>query len=378
MTRKNLLFITAATEIGGAEKSLILLIKGLEKSNFKSTVLLSCESTLSNHLKAESIEHYFLEGINWYRRHPRYLLPYVYKIARIAIKKKAKAIMSIIYTANKHCVLASKISRSRSVCYPHDLLEKEEFSYNLLGFTDILVAVSKKAQENYRSLSGPKQRIEMIYNAIDTQLFCRDNFDKSFIRRKGISEDEFIIGVVSAVWKPKGQHVMIQALPKILNEEPNIRLLIVGGSRDKNSNYMFQLHKMAWDLGVSNKVIFTGPVDDVRGVYGGLDLVVFPTLKEAFGMVLIEAMAMKVPVVASAVGGIPEIIENGVSGVLVPPEDPQALADAVIRLIRDKDLRRFLAGNGRQRVEEKFSIGEYITKSIDLFQKVCSGKLYAK
>lgn len=372
--KNNLIFLSPGSAIGGAETSLIMLIKGLRENAFNSTVLLSTEGAFTKRLKDENIEYHCLEGINWDRRHPKYLIPDIWKITGFAIRKKAKAIIANIYTSNKHAVIAAKFCGARSVCYPCDILGGEEFSCNLIGYADYLVAASNAAYENFCSLGRPKQKIEMIYNAIDPKFFVSDKKDKSFLKNKGIPENAFIIGVVSAIWKPKGQHVILQALPKILKEAPNAHLLIVGGSRDRDTNYIFQLHKMAWELGVSSQVVFTGPIDDVRTVYDSLDLLVFPTLKETFGIVLIEAMAMEVPVVASAVGGIPEVVKDGVNGLLVQPEDQEALANAVLRLIRNSDYRKDLAEKGRKSVERKFSINEYNKSSGKLFRNICEKK----
>ncbi len=371
MAKNNLIFVSPSAEFYGAEKMLISLIKGLEQSEIFSTVLLPAAGPFSKQLREMSIEHYFLGGIAWYRRHPLYLLPGAWRIAKVAIKKKAKAIVSNIYTSNKHCVIASKISGSKSICIVLAAMNKKEFSYHLLSYADLLIPNCDSFLQDCRALARPQQKIVKIDNAIDTEFYCPGKYDKSFIKSLGISDKEFVVGVVAAVCEMKGQHVMIKALPRILKENSNIRVLIVGGPRGKNADYIYQLHKMAWELGVSNKVTFTGPLDDVRGVFGGLDVMVLPTLTEGAPYVLKEAMAMKVPVVASAVGGVPEVIKEETTGLLVPPEDPDALADAILKLMKDKHLREVLSVNGRRWIQEKYSIKDYIKKSTELFQEVC-------
>ena len=104
------------------------------------------------------------------------------------------------------------------------------------------------------------------------------------------------------------------------------------------------------------KVVFTGRRDDVPAVTAALDVAVLPSYREAQGLVILEAMALARPVVASNVGGIPEMIEDGVTGLLVPPRDPAALADAIVRLLTDHPLADTLARNGHRLVRERFCV----------------------
>jgi len=132
---------------------------------------------------------------------------------------------------------------------------------------------------------------------------------------------------------------------------PNAYLLIVGeGSR------LDALHQIARDLGVEHHVIFTGRRDDIPAITAALDVAVLPSYREAQGLTILEAMAMSRPVVASNVGGIPEMVENGVTGLLVPPHDPPALAAAIVRLLTDHPLADLLARAGHDLVHDRFCV----------------------
>ncbi len=132
---------------------------------------------------------------------------------------------------------------------------------------------------------------------------------------------------------------------------PCAYLLIVGeGSRQD------ALHQIARDQGVERHVIFTGRRDDIPAVTAAFDVAVLPSYREAQGLTILEAMALSRPVVASSVGGIPEMIEDGRNGLLVPPHDPPALADAIVRLLTDHQLADMIGRAGHDTVHDRFCI----------------------
>jgi len=125
---------------------------------------------------------------------------------------------------------------------------------------------------------------------------------------------------------------------------------------------------------VAEHVRFEGFCEDVPRLLGELDLLVLPSLWEGFGLVLLEAMAAGRPVVASAVGPIPEVVADGETGLLVPPEDPAALADAIVRVLLDADLAARLGGAGRRRVERFFGIERMVAQTDAVYQELLGGR----
>ena len=159
--------------------------------------------------------------------------------------------------------------------------------------------------------------------------------------------------MVARLEPEKGQRHLIDAMPAILRAVPETWLAVVGEGSEADA-----LQARAASLGpeVAARIVFTGRRDDVSALTADLTLAVLPSLREAQGISLIEAMARGVPVVASAVGGIPEVVTDGVDGRLVPPGDPAALADAIVELLRDPALRHRLGEAGRRTVADRFSI----------------------
>jgi glycosyltransferase involved in cell wall biosynthesis len=148
-------------------------------------------------------------------------------------------------------------------------------------------------------------------------------------------------------------------MPAVVRAAPDAHLAIVGEGSEADA-----LRKRARELGapVAERVIFTGRRDDISALTADLTIAVLPSLREAQGISLLEAMARRIPVVASDVGGIPEVVTDGVDGLLVPPADPAALADALVRLLRDPRLRERLGEAGYGTVAERFSIDAQVRR----------------
>ncbi len=177
--------------------------------------------------------------------------------------------------------------------------------------------------------------------------------------RLGIPADAFLLGLVARLEPEKGHHVLVRAFPAIVAAVPKAWLLLVGEGSQADA---LRAHVDALPARARRRVVFGGPRRDVASVLAAMDLAVFPSLREAQGLAVLEAMAAGIPVVASAVGGIPETIRNGIEGVLVPPDQPVALEIAIARLAHHHRLRRRLALAGHRRVVEEFSAAASVRK----------------
>lgn len=168
-------------------------------------------------------------------------------------------------------------------------------------------------------------------------------------RRFGIAEDAPVVGIVSKLWPGKGHDVLLEALPAVRAAVPGAVLLVVGEGELRPA-----LERRARELGVADAVVFAGFLHDVRPACAAMDLSVLPSLFEGMGRVLLEAMAMGLPVVASDVGGIPDVVVHGGTGLLVPPGDRLALTNAICDILMDKDRAARMGAAGRSRVDHRF------------------------
>ena len=165
--------------------------------------------------------------------------------------------------------------------------------------------------------------------------------------------DGLLVGVVARLEREKGHRYLVEAMPRIVAASPKAWLVIVG---DGSMEGELREQAAALPAPARERLVFTGRREDVAALTADLDVAVLPSLREAQGISLMEAMARRRPVVASAVGGIPEVVTDGADGLLVPAGDPDALAAAVTRLLADPALRRRLGEAGHRTVVERFSI----------------------
>jgi glycosyltransferase involved in cell wall biosynthesis len=175
------------------------------------------------------------------------------------------------------------------------------------------------------------------------------------------------IGMVARLAPQKGHRVLFDALPAIHAAVPHVRVRLIG---HEELSTVAELRQAAAERGVDGLVTFEGFRADVAQVMADLDVFVLPSRWEGFGLVLVEAMAAGRPVVASAVGPIPEIVVDGVTGLLVPRDDPAALAEAVIRLLRDPELATAFGRAGRARVERDLRVETMVERTETLYDEL--------
>ena len=236
---------------------------------------------------------------------------------------------------------------------------------------DHVIAVSRAIVRKIEDEGRVGAPVSLIYNGVDLQRYDHQEACCTLREEYDIPEGAPIVGVVARLEPEKGHPTLLEAWPSVLAAVPNAHLLIVGeGSRCD------ELRAQAASLGLfgsdpadprselGRRVIFTGRRDDVPAVTAALEVAVLPSYREAQGLSILEAMALSRPVVASAVGGIPEMIEDGLSGLLVPPHDPEALAAAISRLLLDHPLADTLARAGHDLVYERFCV-EHMVRSVE-------------
>ncbi len=229
--------------------------------------------------------------------------------------------------------------------------EDREMLRVLTPAMDQLIAVSKMIEDKLVAEGRTTAPITRIYNGVDLSRYERVEACCTLPDEYGMEPGSQIVGVVARLEPEKGHPTLLEAWPQVLRAVPDAYLLIVGeGSRRE------ALEAQTRDLRIAHRVVFTGRRDDVPSVTAAFDVAVLPSYREAQGLSVLEALALSRPVVASNVGGIPEMITDGVNGVLVPPHDPDALAAAIIRLLRDHPFADTLGRAGHDMVHDRFCI----------------------
>jgi glycosyltransferase involved in cell wall biosynthesis len=216
---------------------------------------------------------------------------------------------------------------------------------------DQLIAVSRMIEEKLEQEGRTGTPIRRIYNGVDLSRYEHQEPCCTLHEEYGMEPGSQVVGVVARLEPEKGHPTLLEAWPAVLRSVPDAYLLIVGeGSRRE------ALEALARDLRIAHRVVFTGRRDDVPAVTAALDVAVLPSYREAQGLSILEALALSRPVVASNVGGIPEVITDGVTGLLVPPHDPDTLAAAIVRLLRDHPYADTLGRAGHDMVHDRFDI----------------------
>jgi glycosyltransferase involved in cell wall biosynthesis len=209
----------------------------------------------------------------------------------------------------------------------------------------------------------------MIYDGIDLDEEKAVGSKEGCRARWGLPPDLPVVGIVGTIQRWKGHHEVISAIKKVKEKIPNIKCVIVGGIYDPV--YENELRHLVETLNLKDNIIFLGYQSNTLSVMNAMDIVVHASiLPEPFGRVLIEAMSLGKPVIATKAGGPIEIIEDQVSGLLVPPSDPEALSDAIIHLLQDPSGGAEMGRSGRERVEKMFPLKRTIEEVRSLYAEL--------
>jgi glycosyltransferase involved in cell wall biosynthesis len=243
----------------------------------------------------------------------------------------------------------------------------ERFDRLILRRTDWVVCVSRPLAEQLNNERNGLPAPIIIPNAVH---FLTDDVvlppDRALIRRRlGLGEDAFLVCAAGRLSVEKGQRYLIDAAPTLVLQNPKLQILVLGEGRERK-----RLEDQVVRLKMRNHVIFAGFKDDVRPWIQACDVMANPSLTEGVPNVLLEAMALGTPVVATRVGGVPDLVQHGESGLLVPPADPSALASAIHDVHANPPEALRLARNAQMRVFQEYSSGRQVHRLFDLYAAV--------
>ncbi|MGD9038867.1 MAG: glycosyltransferase family 4 protein [Desulfobacteraceae bacterium] len=216
-----------------------------------------------------------------------------------------------------------------------------------------------------------EEKITKIYSGIQLDKFQPvKSEEKERIRSKwALEKEEAVVGIVSKLWEGKGHSVLIEAFKLLKKKIKNAKLVIVG------EGYLYdELFRRVNNNGLRESVLFTGFQMDVSEIIATFDVAVLPSFFEGMGRVILEAMAMEKPVVASRVGGIPDLIDQGINGLLVRPGDVKELADTLEKVLSDNKLARKLGREGRKRIQDQFSADVMVRSIEKLYRELLARK----
>ncbi len=369
MSVRAVLFVDHATALGGAENSLLMLMRHLRRDRWRSN-LVCAEGELARAARTDGIPTHIVElprlrsasGI------PFHFWSKAMAIAGVARKVEADVIYGNTVRGAFYAAFAARLARKPFIWHMRDFwLSETRPRWPRLDqlLKTRLIAESRITIVNSRAVADrlpPSSKIRVAPNGLQLSRFTlspmqRESARADFRGRFGVRDEACLIGMVSRLRPWKGQRTFIRMAAKIADQRPETHFVIVGGTPfHADGGYQATLVGLAEECRIADQLHFTGHIDRVADALAAMDVFVHSGDPEPFGLVNIEAMAMEKPVVAFEHGALPEIVENDVTGLLVPPGQVDALVDAVLQLMDDTPRRAAMGSAARRRVESHFTI----------------------
>lgn len=352
----SILYIHGITEIGGAERELLTLVDALPRFGYHPVVVCPDEGPFVEELTRRGMETRRAPMPPWRKL-------FAYPMRSTAVRRLREVIVAVrpallhvndIWWLPQTRRAAAGCAGSRIPIIAHvrqEIKPAKARRYDL-DRADLVLPVSRQIQRSLEAGGVRPERLRVLYSGLDLTLVPDRADGRETRTRFGIPQDAPLAGTVGNLFPRKGYEVMLRALPKILAAAPETHYLIVGSGE---ATYERTLRALVTSLGVERRVHFAGFQGSVYPCLAALDVYVHPALMEGFGIAVLEAMAMRRPVVATSTGGLPEIVQEGETGLLVPPGDSEALGRAVSALLKDPSRRQALGRAGRARVESCFT-----------------------
>ena len=373
MKRIGVLYLMPWLIVGGAENQVVQLLRFIDRKRFRPVVCCIREKgQLFSEVEELGIPSYCLDT------RPKYgasVLTALDRIRQIIRREDIQVLQAMEFNARVLGAAAARLSGVQvNIAAEHYTGEWQEPAHKRIvkrltvPFVDRIICVAE-AQKQYLidDRGFPSRKMEVIYNGIDV-----DKFDPGAavsLKRSDFSipEDSPVVGIVAALRPEKAHHIFLKAAERISKEVPNAHFLIVGDGKRRA-----KLEALSRDLGIAERTVFAGVRKDVPEVLSLMDVVALSSypVVETFPVSLLEAMAMKKPVVSTNVSGVPEMIEEGINGRLVPVGDHEKLGMAISGLLKDKKLAREMGEKGRRLVEEKFTIQQTVKNYEDLYTRL--------
>jgi len=368
--QKNILFIHHVSSLGGAERYLCSLIEVLDKEKYKVFFICQEPGPLSEVLAGLGVTVSCMPLGAW-RKLP-YLMANILTIRDIVDFCKRyhiDLICSNNYRVSSYTVWPAKFLNIPVVTIIQDFVSRHKLWKFNTFVSDALVAVSRAIADPIRLYF--KKEITVIYNGTDADALLSslppgDSLRSQFPVLKG----KRIVGMVANIVPLKRHKLFLESMGEVLAQAENVMLVVIGDSLDPQQLSLDDLKEYAKELKISDQVVFTGSSQDVPALLKSFDILVHPSDREAFGRVVMEAMALGVPVVATASGGPSEIIEEGVSGFLVPVGDKENIVSRVNMLLKDDLLRESMGQKGQERMRQFFNLKDTVGKFGDVLEKL--------
>lgn len=368
MRKVRALFISHSADCYGAVRSLLDILENIDRERFQPYLMCPRAGPLVDKAKSLGVEVLHIKRFRWTKMSvisPKFMYNMLgncwsaLRVAAAIVQRK----VDVVYTNSAEVLagaLAAKLCGVKHIWHVREEVSKSTGPFKIIRALSNHVIANSCATRNRFPLRE-RERITVVYNGFRAVRFRSSIEAREELREKyGISDGEQAISLIGSINERKGQREMASAFPLILDRYPNAKLIFCGERFAKNGSYEQEVLGILKGHKVEAKVLFLGFREDVSEVYAITDVIVVPSRYEAFGRVIVEAMLCGIPVVATKVAGIPEIIDDQRSGILIPSREPRILANAVLSLFEDPGKMRRIGGEGRRSAQQRFSVEQMI------------------
>jgi glycosyltransferase involved in cell wall biosynthesis len=374
--RQRIIYTNHTGRVSGAEKVLLSMLRGLDQTRYEPFVICPAEENLQSKLQHEGIPCATVPILHArFTWRPSELFRYLSSFARVILatrKEIERSDPDFVHANTVRAGIAATLStlgtRRIIVWHVHDDLPPHPLSkvIRLLAYSSKrteIVAVSKATAKSFCGAFSFKGRMHVISNGTDLNQFPLKRLGESPLKSElGISEQSFLVCAVGQICARKGLRALLEAFSQIYDDAPSIHLAIVGKPVfSHEEQYRDELVETAEAAGISDRVHFTGERQDISSILRSADLLVLNSLEEPFGLVLVEAMSSGTPVLATRVGGIPEIVTDSKSGWLIERNDTAGLASKLLEISTDRGLLGEVARYAHDEVSPRFSLERFLS-----------------
>ena len=404
-----ILFIDLAPAVGGSVISLYHLVKGLNPNYYEPHVILCASNGYASRFRDLGVKVRLLgESIaspsggsegrwsglrqsrlsRWVKRsrfgEQLVHLAGFYLRTYPGLRAEARALREImvavrpdlvhlndVICVSRAGIMAARQANIPAICHVRALTTRNHFDRRLSRALRGYICISHAVERHVAGLGGRIGPCWIVYNGIDLDEFA-DHASRASVRTEfGLEPQDVLVGCVGRLVAWKGQRVFLQALARLAPSYPHLRGLIVGAAEANSQGYAQELASLVQTSALEKVVTFTGFCQDVSRLLTGMDIMVHAsTAPEPFGRVIIEGMAAGVPVIGTNAGAVPEIIQDGINGLLVAPDDIDAMAEGIAYALDHPEERDAWRREARYTVEQKFTAARYVRGVEQVYEEI--------
>jgi glycosyltransferase involved in cell wall biosynthesis len=361
--------LAGSAAYGGGERYLELLFDRLDRARYRTLLICPEPGPFVRRMKERGVETHLIHLA------PLFNPIALWRLTRLLAREQVTILQTHGARANFYGRIAGRLAGVPVIISTvHNSLKDYEvrslrrmlYSFLLRLTLPLVHRIICVSDANRRDLidecPAAEARTQTVYNGVDPSAFPLEP-DRQKVRQElGITQGPLLV-MIARLTEQKGHRYLLQAFPELLNTWPQLCCVFVGDGELRE-----QLHRLAVELAVEGSCRFVGVREDIADILAAADVVVLPSLSEGFPFVLLEALAMGCPIVASQVNGIPEMIENHKTGLLVPARDPQALAAAIQEVLSDPAAGSKMGAEGRAVVYERFTVDHMVANTTAIFE----------